>query len=581
MNYQHTCYIPVMGTGFTIDTPLKVAKYGISSAISLVDDVLIEQMRKFHCLQNNETYLPITPNNPQARSKRITAYLNLLAQLITKQIIKLQEEPFIEESEITRYFELLPASPLKNFYEQMLATDDISQKKMQQIKLRKLVKPGNIDVNIMTKLDRFGSPAVSDAVAALDGYANSNLDSSVVFSAGFNSRVYGAIPNYKDFLPNENGYIKKKIILKVSDYRSALIQGKYLAKRGLWVSEYRIESALNCGGHAFINDGHLMGPILEEFKQKRHDLLTMLHDLYNCARKSANLPIVAEQQPTRFTAQGGVGTHQEHQFLLQYYELDAVGWGTPFMLVPEAVNVDEEHLQKLIAATEQDIELSNNSPLNVPIWNLLNSASENMRRKKIADNCPGSCCLKQYAKLNTEFTDTPICTASSTYQKQKLASLPKEGWAKIKLQKLTEMVLTKACICHDLAGAATKKYGIDLLANPAICPGPNIVNFSTSATLEEMFNHIYGRLSLPLNSDRTHMFLKELAIHIELLQKELKDSLLGLAVRSQEELQTVRKNLLKGIEYYRDIATKFFDEQKNNFISWLDSYKALIINIDS
>ncbi len=34
-----------MGTGFTIDTPIKVAKYGISSVISLVDDVLIEQMR--------------------------------------------------------------------------------------------------------------------------------------------------------------------------------------------------------------------------------------------------------------------------------------------------------------------------------------------------------------------------------------------------------------------------------------------------------------------------------------------------------------------------------------------------------
>lgn len=581
MNYQHTCYIPVMGTGFTIDTPLKVAKYGISSVISLVDDVLIEQMRRFHCLQNNETYLPITQNTPQARSKRITAYLNLLGRLITKQVIKLQEEPFIEGSEITRYFELLPASPLKNLYEQMLATADIAQKKMHQIKLRTLVKPGNIDVNIMTKLDRFGSPAVSDAVAALDGYANSNLDSSVVFSAGFNPRVYGAITDYKDFLPNENEYIKKKIILKVSDYRSAFIQGKYLAKRGLWVSEYRIESALNCGGHAFVNDGYLMGPILEEFKQKKHDLLTMLHDFYNCARKSANLPIVADQYPTCFTAQGGIGTHQEQQFLLQYYELDAVGWGTPFMLVPEAVNVDEEHLQKLIAATEQDIELSNNSPLNVPIWNLRNSASENMRRKKIADHCPGSCCLKQYAKLNTEFTDEPICTASSTYQKQKLARLPKEGWTKVKLQKLTEMVLTKACICHDLAGAATKKYGIDPSATPAVCPGPNIVNFSASATLEEMFNHIYGRLSLPLNSNRQHMFLKELSIHIEVLQKELKDSLLGLAVRSQEKLQTVRENLLKGIEYYRNIAAKFFDGQKNNFISRLDSYKALIINIGS
>ena len=31
-----------MGTGFTIATPLNVARYGISSVISLVDDALID-----------------------------------------------------------------------------------------------------------------------------------------------------------------------------------------------------------------------------------------------------------------------------------------------------------------------------------------------------------------------------------------------------------------------------------------------------------------------------------------------------------------------------------------------------------
>ena len=35
----HTFHIPVMGTGFTIDTPLKVARYGIASVVSLVDDL--------------------------------------------------------------------------------------------------------------------------------------------------------------------------------------------------------------------------------------------------------------------------------------------------------------------------------------------------------------------------------------------------------------------------------------------------------------------------------------------------------------------------------------------------------------
>ncbi len=65
-------------------------------------------------------------------------------------------------------------------------------------------------------------------------------------------------------------------MLKVSDFHSAAVQGKFLAKRGLWVSEFRIESGLNCGGHAFATKGQLLGPILEEFQQKRP----------NCSRRS-------------------------------------------------------------------------------------------------------------------------------------------------------------------------------------------------------------------------------------------------------------------------------------------------------
>ena len=53
-----------------------------------------------------------------------------------------------------------------------------------------------------------------------------------------NPRLYGYIAHFDDFFPDANGYIKKKIILKVSDYRSAIIQGKFLAKKGLWISEY-------------------------------------------------------------------------------------------------------------------------------------------------------------------------------------------------------------------------------------------------------------------------------------------------------------------------------------------------------
>jgi hypothetical protein len=46
---HHTFHIAVMGIGFTLDTPLRVSQYGISSVISLVDDLLIEQVRRDWC----------------------------------------------------------------------------------------------------------------------------------------------------------------------------------------------------------------------------------------------------------------------------------------------------------------------------------------------------------------------------------------------------------------------------------------------------------------------------------------------------------------------------------------------------
>jgi hypothetical protein len=223
-----------------------------------------------------EFYEPITEKVEDYRAKRITEYLNLLDRLINKQVEKLRLEPFLEGSGITKYFELLPeTSPIKQMYIGMLQLEDSSVKEQVQAQLRSLIVAGSIDVNVMAKVDRTHyyengemlPKEFSDALSSFRGYAQSNLTSSIVFSAGYNPRLYGYIDAFNDFFPNENGFLKKKIILKVSDFRSGLTQGKILAKKGLWVSEFRIESGLNCGGHAFATDGLLLGPILEEFKQ--------------------------------------------------------------------------------------------------------------------------------------------------------------------------------------------------------------------------------------------------------------------------------------------------------------------------
>jgi hypothetical protein len=583
MPNMHHFHIPVMGTGFTIDTPLYVAKYGISSVISLVDDVLIEQMRKFHCERTNRPYEPITHLDKDVRAHRITAYLNLLDELVCEQLEAVRTSPFETNSETTRYYEMLPYTPLKQLYLDMLSEENLVKKAKLQTMLRNNITPGSIDVNIMTKLDsdRFFEgkplpPEFSDASTALRGYAKSSLHSSVVLSAGFNPNLYNYIAQFDDFFP-KNGDIKKKIILKVNDYRSAVIQGKYLAKHGIWVSEYRIESALNCGGHAFPNAGQLTGPILEEFKQKREQLIQILYEIYQQALAKYNIQLDTPP-PVKVTFQGGIGTHEEHAFLLTFYRLDSTGWGTPFMLVPEAINLDEKHLQKLLTATEEDVYLSDSSPLGIPFWNLRTSDSEAARQERIYLGTPGSICPKKYVMNNSKFMPSAICPAAKAYQKRKLAELETQKLPKTLFEKLKEAILNKSCICHDLAGSVTVKHGIDPKATTAVCCGPNIINFSKIATLEEMISHIYGRISLITHSKRPHFFIKELMLNIEHLRHDMKNTLPELFTRSQKKFIEIKENLLQGIEYYQKLTKQLLQEQQESFIA---SLKQLQEELDS
>ena len=570
-----------MGTGFTVDTPVHVAHYGISSVISLVDDVLIEQMRKYHAERIGEDYSVIPDSDRDARAKRITAYLDLLDRIVTKNVEELKSTPFEPGSEITRYYEMLPECSLKDDYKAMLKADDSTEKEKMQDKLRAAVVPGSIDVNVMTKLDctHFEDGEAlpsefSDAHSALRGFAKSGLSASIVCSAGMNRGFYGYMSDFDDFYPDEKGRLKKKIVLKVSDFRSAEVQGTFLAKRGIWVSEYRIESGLNCGGHAFATKGLLLGPIMDEFKMKRDELKDKLFNLYLKGLEKIERPAVSEPFTTKITVQGGIGTSSENDLLFQYYKVDGTGWGTPFLLVPEVVNIDEEHVQKLIDAGEDDVWLSTNSPLGIPFWNLRTSASEIRRKQNIADGKPGSVCKKGYLKLDTTFTEKPICTASRAYQQKRLASLELENLAPEAFRRLKELILSKSCICHDLAGSATRKIGTDPDAATAVCTGPNIVNFAKIASLQEMVDHIYGRISLLTTRNRPHMFTKELMIYVDYLKDEFEQSSNDMTRRTKVYLTEFRENLLEGIDHYRELAEDYIESTKEAFLEELNELKA-------
>jgi hypothetical protein len=422
----------------------------------------------------------------------------------------------------------------------------------------------------MTKLDRNNYDAqgallpaeFSDALAALRGYAQSSLQSAIVFSAGFNRRLYGYAEQFKDFYADATGNIKKRIILKVTDFRSSIVQGKFFAKKGLWISEYRVESGLNCGGHAFASDGYLMGPILEEFRVKRQQLIDDLHKIYNEALKLKDKIQFAKPHELKVTGQGGIGTHQEDKFLRLHYGLNSTGWATPFLLCPEVTNVDPITLEKLAKAGEKDLFLSDVSPLGVPFNSLRDSLSDIEKDLKVMRGRPGSACPKGYLVSNTEFTEQPICTASRQYQKLKIEQLATLNLDKIEYQKRFDAIVTKACICHDLGQSvltvnaiATKVPGFT-----AVCPGPNLAYFSKIVTLKEMADHIYGRINLLNDTPRPNMFIKELGMYLDYLKKDISKSLGIMNEQKIKYFLEFKNNLLDGIEYYRKLFPQMVEE---------------------
>ena len=567
---SHSFHIPVMGIGYTIDTPLKVSQYGIDSVISLVDDTLLEKMRKVYCEKFKIPYKEITESVEDFRAKRITSYLNSINNLAKKKFEELKNATIEKGNEIKEYFNMLPDSStikekIKDFSAEYFNFDEATKW------LKENLSMGSIDVNIMTKLDKENyqqgeklPTEYNDAHAALRGYANSNLSSSIVLSAGMNPRLYDYLKQFEDFFPNQNGEIKKKIVLKVSDFRSALIQGKFLAKKGLWVSEFRIESGLNCGGHAFATDGYLMGPILAEFRDRRKEIIQTNFEILCKSLSKKNRQIPEIELPLKITAQGGVGTAEEHQFLLDHYQVDSVGWGSPFLLVPEAATIDNDTMERLATSKEKDLYLSNISPLGVLFNNLRGNTKDLEKKAFIKESRPGSSCPKEYAALNKEFPAKTLCTASRQYQHLKIEELKKEKLSTTEYKKRYNKIVEKSCICVGLGTPAlivnnlsTKVEGEGV----SVCPGPNMAYFSKKMKLNEIIDHIYGRANCIDRNDRPNMFMKELEIYVDFLKNKIEETRASMSGKQKKYLLTFSKNLNEGINYYSDL----FEELKDSF----------------
>ena len=570
--HLHQFHIPVLGVGFSVDAPLKVAKYGISSVISLIDDTLMELLREKYLLAAGKEYLPISVKAPDARAARITAYLNMINVMVRERFEDLRNSLFEKGSEISKYFEMLPAlSALKIKYNEMISSDDNHLIDKLQQWLRDNIKPGSIDVNIMSKVDKANYDSAgnllgnefNDAHAALRGYAMSDLESSIVFSAGMNPRLFSYLETFKDFYPDVLGNFKKKIIIKVSDFRSALIHGKFLAKKGLWVSEYRVESGLNCGGHAFASDGFLLGPIMDEFNKRKDELLNSVTEIFYDALNRKNIKFNGTDPRYTLTVQGGLGTYSEHQFMMRKYGVSSTGWGSPFLLVPEVMNVDKDTLEKLSAAGEEDLYLSNISPLGVPFNSLRGNERDAEKMFKVAQGKPGSPCAKKFLLSNKEFSEKPLCTASITYLNKKLTEIKSNGFNQFELNERIDAAVEKTCLCEGLIASAlivnefkTPKQSQTV----AVCPGPNLAYFSKITGLKEMVDHIYGRTNLITSENRPNVFIKEISLYTNYLISKIEESIKPITPQKDDFFKVFKKNISDGINYYKALIPELIEE---------------------
>jgi hypothetical protein len=593
-NPFHTFHIPVMGLAYTIDSPIRVAKYGISSVISIMDDELIEKMNAFYSKKFDLPYQEITQKIHDYRAERITSYLNLVDKIVKEKFENFKTELSESRSALENYIAMLPnKSEIKSGL-QNLMEDGFAFKENIKNYLEKNLYPGDIDVNIMTKLDKDNfikdeqlPIAFNDAHAALRGFVNSTLESSVVLSAGMNPRLYSYFESFSAFFPDSNNALKKKITLKVSDFRSAMIQGNFLAKKGLWVSEYRIESGLNCGGHAFATEGYLLGPILEEFKQKKEQLIQSAHELMVKALGQKEMHVPEQPLDLKITVQGGVGTAEEHDFLLDHYDVDSVGWGSPFLLVPEATSVDKHTRALLAGAKEDDLYLSHISPLGIPFNTLRGTTNEKLKLKRIEESKAGSSCPKRFLALSKEYDAKGICTSSKKYQDLKLEELllQKDILTAEVFEKKKNSITEKACLCVGLANASYLENDIKIKGQAQgviICPGPNMAYFDQEVSLSKMVQHIYGNASVLSVTNRPNLFVKELKMYLDYLKNEIVSVSEEMTLGQIKKWNSFKNNLLQGIEYYEDLfsATPFFESSKKEIFNQFNSYKLELFEIE-
>ncbi|MCK5578708.1 MAG: hypothetical protein KAI63_04205, partial [Planctomycetes bacterium] len=238
---------------------------------------------------------------------------------------------------------------------------------------------------------------------------------------------------------------------------------------------------------------------------------------------------------------------------------------------------DEPTRNQLMEAKEDDLHLSNISPLNVVFNSLKGNSKDITKRSRVAEGKPGSPCPKKYLISNREFTEKTICLASRQYQSSKLKELDKAGVSPDEYQTRFEKIVEKSCICVGLGTSALLVNNLDTKFEGdgvSVCPGPNMAYFSKIMSLKDITDHIYGRSNMITSTGRPNMFIQELKIYIDFLKNEIAETGVPVANKQKTYLLGFVKNLKEGIDYYYRLFGDLkgvFEDTKSSSLSDLDA----------
>jgi hypothetical protein len=125
----------------------------------------------------------------------------------------------------------------------------------------------------------------------------------------------------------------------------------------------------------------LLGPIMEEFKQKKNDLIQSAHTLMVAALGTERKTWVTKPLDMKITVQGGVGTSKNMIFCFKL-PCRQCRVGISFLLVPEATSVDTETPKPACTIKTTGFYLSNISPLGVPFNTVRGTSNEILKYQK-------------------------------------------------------------------------------------------------------------------------------------------------------------------------------------------------------